>query len=196
MTLLVVGLGNPGSRYERTRHNLGHMAVDVLAGRASARWSRHRAGAFVAETRAGMLPGGAPGPRVLLAKSAGYMNLSGAPVAALMRAEGIDVEQLLVIHDELDLPLGTLRIKRSGGEGGHNGLKSISEHLGTREYGRLRMGIGRPPGRIDPAAYVLQPFAKSEAEEAGIMVQLAADAVGDIATLGWEKTQMELHSRD
>lgn len=196
MTLLVVGLGNPGLRYEKTRHNLGHMVVDVLAGRASARWSRHRAGAFTAESRIGVMPGGAPGPRVLLAKSAGYMNLSGAPVAALMRAEGIDVVGLLVVHDELDLPLGTLRLKGSGGEGGHNGLKSISEHLGTRDYGRLRLGIGRPPGRIDPAQYVLQPFAKGETEEAGVMVQLAADAVEDIATLGWEKTQMELHSRD
>ncbi|SNU02058.1 peptidyl-tRNA hydrolase [Ruaniaceae bacterium KH17] len=196
MTLLVVGLGNPGPRYERTRHNLGHMTVDVLAARASARWSRHRAGAYVAETRAGMLPGGVPGPRVLLAKSTGYMNLSGAPVAALMRAEGIDIDELLVVHDELDIDLGTLRMKRGGGEGGHNGLKSISQNLGTRDYGRLRLGIGRPPGRMDPADYVLQPFPKAEAEEAALMVQLAADAVGDIATLGWEKTQMDLHTRD
>lgn len=194
MTWLVVGLGNPGPRYERTRHNVGHQVVDRLADEAGARWTSHRARALTADVRLGTLPGGAPGPRVLLAKSLGYMNESGRPVAALMRAEDIAADHLLVVHDELDLPLGTLRLKNSGGEGGHNGLKSISENLGTRNYGRLRCGIGRPPGQMDPADYVLSAFGVAERPEAAIMVAEAAEVVQDVLTRGWEPTQQELHS--
>src|SRR5660398_255373 len=115
---LVVGLGNPTDRYARNRHNVGQMVVDLLAGRAGARWTSHKSRALVAEARLGVLPGGAPGPRVVLTKSTGYMNVSGGPVAALARALGIEPARILVVHDELDLPLGSLRLKLAGGEGG------------------------------------------------------------------------------
>ena len=191
---LVVGLGNPTDRYARNRHNVGQMVVDLLAGRAGARWTSHRSRALVAEVRLGVLPGGAPGPRVVLAKSTGYMNVSGGPVAALVRALGIEPARILVVHDELDLPLGSLRLKFAGGEGGHNGLKSVTQHLGTREYARLRIGIGRPPGQMDPADYVLRDFAKNEQPEIAVVIEEAADAVIAVVTQGLEKAQMELHT--
>ncbi len=192
---LVVGLGNPTDRYARNRHNVGQMVVDLLAGRAGARWTSHKSRALVAEVRLGVLPGGAPGPRVALAKSTGYMNVSGGPVAALARALGIEPARILVVHDELDLPLGSLRLKLAGGEGGHNGLKSVTQHLGTREYARLRIGIGRPPGQMDPADYVLRDFAKNEQPEIAVVIEEAADAVIAVVTQGLEKAQMELHTR-
>jgi len=192
---LVVGLGNPTDRYARNRHNVGQMVVDLLAGRAGARWTSHKSRALVAEVRLGVLPGGAPGPRVVLAKSTGYMNVSGGPVAALARALGIEPARILVVHDELDLPLGSLRLKLAGGEGGHNGLKSVTQHLGTREYARLRIGIGRPPGQMDPADYVLRDFAKNEQPEIAVVIEEAADAVIAVVTQGLEKAQMELHTR-
>ena len=192
---LVVGLGNPTDRYARNRHNVGQMVVDLLAGRAGVRWTSHKSRALVAEVRLGVLPGGAPGPRVVLAKSTGYMNVSGGPVAALARALGIEPARILVVHDELDLPLGSLRLKLAGGEGGHNGLKSVTQHLGTREYARLRIGIGRPPGQMDPADYVLRDFAKNEQPEIAVVIEEAADAVIAVVTEGLEKAQMELHTR-
>lgn len=193
-TWIVMGLGNPGDRYATTRHNVGQMVVDELARRAGTPFTKHRSRTTVATARIGTLPGGAPGPKVILAKSQGYMNESGAPLKALMRAEGTDVEHLLVVHDELDLPLSTLRLKIGGGEGGHNGLKSISAHLGTKDYARLRMGIGRPPGTQDPADYVLQPFGKKDAVEMAIVVQEAADAVEAVLVDGFAKAQMALHT--
>ena len=192
---LVVGLGNPTDRYARNRHNVGQMVVDLLAGRAGARWTSHKSRALVAEVRLGVLPGGAPGPRVVLAKSTGYMNVSGGPVAALARALGIEPARILVVHDDLDLPLGSLRLKFAGGESGHNGLKSVTQHLGTREYARLRIGIGRPPGQMDPADYVLRDFAKNEQPEIAVVIEEAADAVIAVVTQGLEKAQMELHTR-
>lgn len=191
---LVVGLGNPTDRYARNRHNVGYMVVDLLASRAGARWTSHRSRALVAEVRLGVLPGGVPGPRVVLAKSTGYMNVSGGPVAALARALGIEPSHILVVHDELDLPLGTLRLKVGGGEGGHNGLKSLSQHLGTKDYARLRLGIGRPPGQMDPADYVLRDFAKIEQPEIAVVLEEAADAVVDVVIQGLEKAQMALHT--
>lgn len=193
---LVIGLGNPTERYAGTRHNAGQMTVDLLARRHRANWTSHRGSrALVADTRLGVLPGGAPGPRVVLAKSTGYMNLSGQPVAALARALGIPLGRVLAIHDELDLPLGTLRLKVGGGEGGHNGLKSITQHLGTNEYARLRIGIGRPPGQMDPADYVLRDFGKIEQAELAVVLEEAADAVEAVATAGFERAQMALHTR-
>ncbi|MDO5495584.1 MAG: aminoacyl-tRNA hydrolase [bacterium] len=191
---LVMGLGNPGDRYARTRHNVGQMVVDVLAHRAQARFQRHRSRAHVATARIGTLPGGAPGPQVLLAKSSGYMNLSGEPLAALARAEGVDVDRILIVHDELDLPPHELRLKIGGGEGGHNGLKSISQHLGTRDYARLRIGIGRPPGQMDPADFVLREWRGSDAEEALVTVVEAADVVESVLIKGFGQAQMELHT--
>lgn len=145
-TTLIVGLGNPGSEYERTRHNVGQMVADELASRMGVGFTRHRAGAVVATGRLGI-----GGPRVVLAKSTGYMNVSGRPVSALASFYGIGPEDLVVVHDELDIPFDTLRLKRGGGEGGHNGLKSITASLGTKDYARVRVGIGRPPGRMDVA---------------------------------------------
>jgi PTH1 family peptidyl-tRNA hydrolase len=144
-TLLVVGLGNPGSRYARTRHNVGHMVVDRIAEDVGGSFrAARRAQAMVIEGRMGT-PGS--GPRVILARTTGYMNTSGVPVSGLASFYGVPPQQVLVVHDDLDLPFGTLRLKQGGGEGGHNGLKDTSRALGTRDYLRLRVGVGRPPGR-------------------------------------------------
>lgn len=192
---LVVGLGNPEARYARNRHNVGHMVVELLAGRAGSRLTRHKARAQVAEVRLGLLPGGAPGPRVVLAEPAAFMNLSGGPVKALAQFYGIDpTARLLVVHDELDLPAHKLRLKRGGGEGGHNGLRSVSQALGTRDYARLRVGVGRPPGRQDPSDYVLSDFPAREREELAVTLEQAADAVEAVVTVGFEIAQQRLHS--
>ena len=178
---LIVGLGNPEPRYARNRHNVGRMVIDVLAGRA--------------EARLGVMPGGAPGPRVILAEPASYMNLSGGPVKALVGFYRVDpTARLLVIHDDLDLPAHALRLKRGGGEGGHNGLRSIGRALGTRDYARLRVGIGRPPGRQDPADFVLSDFPARERGELGVTLEQAADAVEAVVELGFEAAQQRLHS--
>lgn len=193
---LIIGLGNPEARYARNRHNVGHMVIDVLAGRAGSRLSKHKARAQVAEVRLGMMPGGAPGPRVILAEPATFMNLSGGPTAALAKFYGIDpATNLLVIHDELDLPAHTLRLKRGGGEGGHNGLRSISQAVGSRDYARLRVGIGRPPGRQDPADFVLSDFPARERAELDVTLELAADAVEAVVSAGFEAAQQQVNSR-
>ena len=191
---LVVGLGNLGTRYARNRHNVGHMVIDVLAGRAGSRLSKHRTRARVAEVRLGMLPGGAPGPRAILAESAGYMNVSGGPVKALVRFYGVDpATRLLVIHDELDLPAHELRLKRGGGEGGHNGLRDITKALGTKDYYRVRTGIGRPPGRMDTADFVLKPFSSTEAKDLPFLISNAADATMMLVKEGLLATQQRYH---
>lgn len=193
---LVVGLGNPGAQYERNRHNVGHMVIEALAQRGGARLTRHKARAQVAELRLGILPGGAPGPKAILAEPACFMNLSGGPVAALAQFYGVDpAARLLVVHDELDLPAHTLRLKRGGGEGGHNGLRSISQSVGTRDYARLRVGIGRPPGRQDPADFVLSDFPARERLDLGVTIEQAADAVEAVVVGGFQAAQQELHSR-
>ncbi|WP_115726876.1 aminoacyl-tRNA hydrolase [Actinomyces culturomici] len=193
---LVVGLGNPGAEYASTRHNVGHLTLDVLAGRARASWTGHRSGTHVADVRLGILPGGAPGPKVVLAVSDSYMNTSGGPVGRLMSFLGIGADRLLVVHDDLDLPAHELRLKRGGGEGGHNGLKSISQVLGTKDYHRLRIGIGRPPGRQDPADYVLARIGAKERVDWDVTFEEAADVVEDIVTKGFSETQQALHSRN
>ena len=192
---LVIGLGNPEARYARNRHNVGRMVIDVLVGRAGARLGGHKARARLAEARLGVMPGGAPGPRVILAEPESYMNLSGGPVRALVDFYRVDpAARLLVIHDDLDLPAHVLRLKRGGGEGGHNGLRSIGRALGTRDYARLRVGIGRPPGRQDPADFVLSDFPARERGELGVTLEQAADAVEDVVGLGFEAAQQRLHS--
>jgi PTH1 family peptidyl-tRNA hydrolase len=176
------------------RHNVGQMVLDVLAERARATLTSHRSGALVADARLGTGPGGVPGPRVVLARPGGYMNVSGPPIAALATFFDIDADRVLVIHDELDLAPEALRLKLGGGEGGHNGLRSISRSLGTKDYARLRVGIGRPPGRMDPADYVLQDFAAAERGELAVTLELAADAVADVVSDGFAPTQMRLHT--
>lgn len=185
---LVVGLGNPGDKYAATRHNIGHMVVNEVAARRSERWGTHKAGAAVVETR--LRPGG---PKIILAKPANYMNLSGKPVSALLRFFSLGPERLIVVHDELDIDFDTLRIKRGGGEGGHNGLKSISQSLGTRDYLRVRAGIGRPPGRMDVADYVLRPFGTSERKDLPLHLDRCADAVESLIEDGLTTAQNRFH---
>lgn len=187
---LVVGLGNPGPGYAGNRHNVGFMIADLLAERIGGRFKRHsRVHAEVCEGRLG----GFAGPRVVLAKPRSYMNLSGGPVAGLTGFYKIPTDQLVVLHDELDLPYGVLRLKRGGGDGGHNGLKSVSKSLGARDYLRVRFGIGRPPGRKDPADYVLEDFSSAERKELLLYVERAADAVETLTAKGLEPAQNEYH---
>ena len=193
-TWLVVGLGNPGPSYAGNRHNVGQMVLDELAARTGSSWRSHRANSVAAPARLGMLPGGLPGPPVVLAKPSTYMNVSGGPVAGLVRFFSIDPEHVLVVHDELDLPFGSLRLKRGGGEGGHNGLRDVSKALGTRDYVRVRVGVGRPPGRMDPADYVLRNFSSIERPELPLVIADAADAVEAVVTGGLEAAQLRVHT--
>jgi PTH1 family peptidyl-tRNA hydrolase len=191
---LVVGLGNPGPEYAGNRHNVGAMVLDVLGSRVGGSFKRHKARAAVLEGRLGVLPGGAPGPRVVLAKPASYMNESGGPVAGLATFFSASPSRVIVVHDELDIPYGDLRLKLGGGEGGHNGLRSITRSLGTKDYLRVRVGIGRPPGRMDAADYVLRDFAAAERPGLGVLLEEAADAVELLVHKGLLEAQQRVHS--
>jgi len=182
---LVVGLGNPGPAYRGNRHNVGFMVLGVLAERVGGRFSKHKTRADVLEGRLGP----PPAPRVVLAEPRSYMNESGGPVAGLCGFYKIPVERLVVVHDELDLPYGSLRLKIGGGDNGHNGLRSITRSLGSREYLRVRFGIGRPPGRMDPADYVLRDFSPAERKDLDYNVDRAADAVETLVRDGLEAAQ-------
>ena len=183
---LVVGLGNPGPAYAGTRHNVGFMVADLLAERMSSRFKAHKGRADIVEGRLVGVP-------VVLAKPKCYMNESGGPVASIRDFFKVPVERIVVIHDDLDLAYGTLRIKRGGGDGGHNGLRSVTSALGSREYVRVRLGIGRPPGRMDPADFVLRPFAAVEARELPFHVDRAADAVETLLCDGLGRAQNDFH---
>ncbi|HET7304450.1 MAG TPA: aminoacyl-tRNA hydrolase [Segeticoccus sp.] len=193
-TWLVVGLGNPGPRFAGNRHNVGAMVVAEMAQQVGEKLRSHRSRAVVAETRLGTGPGGAPGPKAVLATPLSYMNESGGPVAGLVRYFRVALERVVVVHDELDIPFGQVRLKRGGGEGGHNGLRSITTSLGSKDYLRVRTGIGRPPGRMDPAAYVLKDFSAGERTELPFLLGDAVDAVQDLVSLGLEATQQRFHS--
>jgi PTH1 family peptidyl-tRNA hydrolase len=195
-TWLVVGLGNPGTTYAGNRHNVGAMVVDVLGGRVSGSFRRHKAGAAVLEGRLGVLPGGLPGPRTVLAKPSSYMNESGGPVAGLRQFFDVDPARVVVVHDELDIPYGDLRLKLGGGEGGHNGLRSITRSLGTKDYLRVRVGVGRPPGRMDAADYVLRDFGSAERKELPVLLEEAADAVELLVHQGLLAAQQRVHAPD
>lgn len=185
---LIVGLGNPGPRYTGTRHNAGFLVVDLLAERLGAKFKAHKGRADIVEGRLGGAAGAA-GAAVVLAKPKSYMNESGGPVVSISRFYKVPVERITVVHDELDLPFGALRLKRGGGDGGHNGLRSLSSALGNREFARVRFGIGRPPGRQDPADYVLREFAPAERKELGYLVDRAADAVELLIAQGLDAAQ-------
>ncbi|MEV6372850.1 aminoacyl-tRNA hydrolase [Micromonospora sp. WP24] len=186
---LVVGLGNPGREYAGNRHNVGFMVAELLAQRVGAKFGRHRrAVAEVAEGRLGF-----GGPRLVLVKPLTYMNLSGGPVAALAQFYKVPPGQVVAVHDELDIGYGQLRVKCGGGEGGHNGLRSMTKSLGTKEYVRVRFGIGRPPGRQDPADFVLSDFSAVERKELEFLVDRAADVVESVVTRGVEPTQNLYH---
>jgi PTH1 family peptidyl-tRNA hydrolase len=191
---LIVGLGNPGPSYAGHRHNVGAMVVAELAARAGASLRLHKARAVAAEVRIGTLPGGAPGPRAVIATPLSYMNESGGPVAGLMSFYKVPVENLVVIHDELDIPFAEVRLKLGGGEGGHNGLRSITKSVGTRDYLRVRVGIGRPPGRMDAADYVLHDFSGSERSEVPLLISDAADALERLVAEGLLAAQQQWHS--
>ncbi|KAB1643245.1 aminoacyl-tRNA hydrolase [Gulosibacter chungangensis] len=187
---LVVGLGNPGDRYRATRHNIGHMVVDELARRQGESFRRHpRANSSVVE--GWLAPGG---PKVMLAKSNGYMNTSGGPVSQLAQYYSVPNERIIVVHDELDLPFDTIKLKRGGGHGGHNGLRDISSAI-ERDYLRVRVGIGRPPGRQDAADYVLRPFDSTQRDTLGVLIQDAADAVELIVERGLLDAQQVVHAK-
>lgn len=187
---VVVGLGNPGPSYAATRHNVGYLVADELADRMSATWKSHKSGrALVCEGRLV----GIPGVRTVLGRGRCYMNESGGPVAHLLQFYHAGLDQLVVIHDELDIPYGDVRVKFGGGDNGHNGLKSLRRSLGSGEYSRLRFGIGRPSGRQDPAEFVLSPFGAVERRELDLHVQRAADAIESLVTDGLDKTQNLFH---
>lgn len=188
--LLVVGLGNPGPKYAGNRHNVGQLVVDVLAARLRATFTSHKAGAVVAEGRT--RPGG---PRLLLAKPSAFMNLSGGPVAALARFYKVEPARIVVVHDELDLDFDTVRIKSGGGHGGHNGLRDIIARLATPDFHRVRVGIGRPPGRQDAADYVLRDFGTDERRVLPNLLEDAADAVELIAEQGVLAAQNVVNQR-
>jgi PTH1 family peptidyl-tRNA hydrolase len=183
MAWLVAGLGNPGERYAKTRHNIGRMVVEELARETGATFRKVR---FLpieaAETRIDDEP-------ILLARSTRFMNESGHSYASLATKRGIDPEHLIAVHDELDLPAGTFRVKRGGGNGGHNGLRSLDQALRTPDYLRIRVGIGRPPGRQDPADFVLEPVGRKEEAEVELHVARAAEVVRSLIADGLERTQ-------
>lgn len=193
---LVVGLGNPGEKYRDTRHNVGARVIENLVAECGVQMRKHVSRTFTADVRLGMLPGGAPGPKVQLAVAQTFMNVSGGPLARLAEYLGIKPEQILVLHDDLDLPAHTLRLKRGRGEGGHNGLKSLSQNLGSRDYARLRIGVGRPPGRQDPANFVLAPIPSRELPEWDVTFAKAADVVVDAVVRGFVAAQQDLHSME
>ena len=183
---LVVGLGNPGPTYAGNRHNVGFMVLDLLAERAGGRFSAHKGRADVVEGRLA-------GEPAVLCKPKTYMNLSGGPVASLRDWFKVPVERIVVVHDELDIGFGQLRLKRGGGDNGHNGLRSITSSIGTKDYLRVRVGIGRPPGRQDPAGFVLKDFAAVERKELGFHVDRAADAAEALLTGPLEAAQNVFH---
>ncbi len=188
---LIVGLGNPGPEYASHRHNVGFMIADLLADRMGVRFSRH--GRTRAQVCEGWL-GGPGGTKVVLAKPQSFMNLAGGPVSGVAGFYSIGVERIVVAHDELDLPYATLRLKRGGGEGGHNGLRSISRSMSSKEYARVRFGIGRPPGRQDPADYVLRGFSSVERKELDVLLERAADAAEAVVLRGLEWAQNAFHA--
>lgn len=188
-TWLVVGLGNPGPGYSHNRHNVGHMVVDEIAGRLGGKFKTHKAHAAVLEGRLEI-----GGPRVVLAKPLTFMNLCGGPTSALSKFYGISPENVIAVHDEIDIPFNTVKLKRGGGEGGHNGLRDISKALGTKDYLRVRVGVGRPPGRMAAADYVLKDFAPSERGDLPLVIQDGADAVEMLVNEGLLNAQQRFHS--
>ncbi len=186
---LVVGLGNPEPEYAGTRHNIGADAVRLLADRLDVSLRPHKAGVLAADTF--VRPGGKP---LTLAVPTGYMNTSGGPVRAAQAFYKLPLERVVVAHDDLDLELGAVRLKRGGGTGGHNGLRDIQRRVGGTDFHRVRIGIGRPSGRQDPADYVLRRFSPKDRVEADLACERAADAIVDLVELGLEAAQNRYHA--
>ena len=184
---LVVGLGNPGPGYSGNRHNVGQMVIDVLAKRLGAKLKSHKSNSAIAETKFGST-------RVILAKPLSYMNTSGGPVSSLAKFFDVKPENVVVIHDELDIPADDVRIKFSGGHAGHNGLRDIISALGTNDFVRVRVGIGRPPGSMETADFVLKDFSATERKSLPVTLEIAADAVEAIVRDGLTAAQQQFHS--
>jgi len=185
---IVVGLGNPGEKYSATRHNMGAMVIEVLLGRTGSSLKSHKSGCAIAETALGS-------ERVVLARPTSYMNESGRPVRELARWYKTEPDQIVVVHDELDIPFEEVRIKDGGGTAGHNGLGSIASHLGTRDFVRVRVGIGRPSGSRGAVGHVLDTFSSSERKELPFVIERAADAAQTIVTDGTERAMNEFNTR-
>jgi PTH1 family peptidyl-tRNA hydrolase len=180
---LIAGLGNPGEKYARTRHNAGAMVVDLLCERLDVSLKKTRfVAATTAEARAGDVP-------LLVVRTTTYMNESGPPIASVARKRDIPVERVVIVHDEIDLPFGALRLKFGGSTAGHNGLESVVSAFRSRDFSRVRIGVGRPPGRQDPIGYVLSPFASREREDAAVLIENAADATLALVTDGLASAQ-------
>jgi peptidyl-tRNA hydrolase, PTH1 family len=187
-TWLIAGLGNPGAEYAHNRHNVGQMVLDELATRVGGGFKSSKSRAQVLEGRLGI-----GGPRVVLAKPLSYMNVSGGPVSALAKFYDIDPGHVITVHDEIDIPFNTVKIKIGGGEGGHNGLRDISKALATKDYLRVRVGVGRPPGRMDTADFVLRDFSSTEKKELPFLLDSAADAVEVLIRNGLLAAQQQFH---
>lgn len=186
-TWLVVGLGNTGPGYSRNRHNIGFMVVEELASRLGASFKTHKARALVAT---GRLANG--GHKLILAKPSVFMNLNGGPTAALAKFYNLPAANVIAVHDEIELPFDSVKLKFGGGEGGHNGLRDISRTLGTKDYYRVRAGVGRPPGRADAASHVLRDFSTTENKVLPFLIDSAADAVELLVSSGMAAAQEKL----
>ena len=184
---IIAGLGNPGPEYAGNRHNAGHMVVDLLAEQLGVRFKAHRTRNEIADGRLAGVP-------VTLAKPRTFMNTSGGPVAALASFYKVPPERVVVVHDELDIAFGAIRLKLGGGDNGHNGLRSITRSLGTNDYYRVRFGIGRPPGRMDAATFVLRDFSTPERKELPLLIDRCADAVETLLSKGMAAAQNEFHA--
>ncbi|ALE91516.1 peptidyl-tRNA hydrolase [Arthrobacter alpinus] len=187
-TWLVVGLGNPGPGYSRNRHNIGFMVAEELASRMNATFKTHKARALIASGRMGV-----GGPKIIVAKPTLFMNLSGGPTASLAKFYNLAPDHVVAIHDEIDIPFDTVKLKVGGGEGGHNGLRDISRALGTKDYYRVRAGVGRPPGRADAASHVLRDFSSTEAKTLPFLIDAAADATEVLIVEGLLSAQEKFH---
>jgi PTH1 family peptidyl-tRNA hydrolase len=185
---IVVGLGNPGEKYEDTRHNAGAMVVHKLAERVGGKLKSHRSGCLVAE-------GSLAGSRVVIARPTSFMNESGRPVRKLMDFYKAPLERLVVVHDEIDIPFGEIRLKAGGGTAGHNGLRSLVSHLGSNEFLRVRVGVSRPRGRDATVGHVLDRFSGAERKELPDLLERAADAVERIIEVGAERAMNEFNTR-
>ncbi|HWM18016.1 MAG TPA: aminoacyl-tRNA hydrolase [Microbacterium sp.] len=188
-TWLIVGLGNPGPRYELTRHNVGQLVLDELAARRGETFRSHKANARVTETW--LRPGGA---KLVLAKPNTFMNVSGGAVAGLAKFYGVDPDHVVLVHDELDIPFDVIKLKAGGGHGGHNGVRDVAKALDSVEFARVRVGIGRPTGRQDPADWVLEPFGAIERKNLPILLADAADAVEQLVDEGLLAAQQKHHA--
>lgn len=186
-TCLVVGLGNPGPNYALNRHNVGQLLLDVLAARFGETFKAHKSNALVAELKI------ISGPKLILAKPLSYMNLSGGPTSSLMSFYKLEPDSLIVAHDDLDISPATFKLKQGGGHGGHNGIRDIIAALDTNDFARIRLGIGRPPGTLDAADYVLKNFSGSEKIEVAVTLEIAADALLEMARTGIEAAQGKYH---